>query len=306
MISSKSQRLFNPDGSTKTIFNPSNFTNNDLRDTKLFEPELTDPKFIGNVNYSSTTLASDINNKLPINNPNFTGVMTGTTINPTNLLIPQSAGGVYFYGSTTSNQAARFSYSASNILYWDSYTNANIQFRFGTSPIMKHQFFNNGDVSFTGNITSPTITTINSNINLKVNQTQFDSELASIDSRIDLLEGSNNVSFSNLTGISSTTETNISLKRFYYADVGSANCELILPSLHISNDSKSNGWLITIRSRQAVANSFKLTINCSTIGRFFYLGEGTSVYNSIDVSANGSLSLLTVNGTYFVINKQDS
>ena len=305
MISTQHRSLYNPDGTIKTTFNPKNFINTDLIDTKLHEPELTDPKIIGNINYSSSSLATDINNKLNVNNPTFTGVMAGPSINSTNLLIPQSLGGVYFYGSTTANLASRFSYSATNNLFWDSYNNAAIQFRFGASPITKHHFFNNGDVSLSGNITSPTITTINDNVALKANQSYVVSEISSLDARIDVLEALSNISFSNLTGIASTVETVISMKRTYYADVSSSAATLTLPSM-TGSDSKYNGWIMTFRSRQINTNSFRFIINCDVAGRFRPLGDGVTTNDFVTVEPNGCLTVVSVFGVYYTINKQDA
>ncbi len=129
------------------------------------------------ITYTDNQLALKAN----LNNPIFTGTLTASNTNSTSYYTPQSAGGYYFHTPSNgiSNPSSRISFSGGNVMFWDNYTPTNIQFRFGASPITKQTFFNNGDVSITGNILNcPTITAINDNLALKDDITSVNSKLS--------------------------------------------------------------------------------------------------------------------------------
>ena len=108
---------------------------------------------------TSATYNAGMALKANLASPIFTGTVTATNIQSTSFYIPQSSGGLYYYAGTTANLTSRIAFSSSNVMFWDNYSPTNIQFRYGVTPVAKQTFFNNGDVSITGNILNcPTIT----------------------------------------------------------------------------------------------------------------------------------------------------
>lgn len=222
--------------------------------------------------YTDTQLAL----KADKNNTTLTGTTTASVIKLVastgaprgQIYIPQSSGELIFYYGSNFSQGSRISYSAGNVMFWDNYASTNIQYRYGLNSDVKQVFYNNGDVSITGNIlNSPTITGINSSIALKADKTYTDTQLAlkdsitSVDSKLVLKADKTYV------------DTQLLLKD----DVTSVNSKLLLKDDITSVDSKC--LILQTQIDDIIASEYYESIAIGTITTLDP-GEPATVVNS--------------------------
>ena len=124
---------------------------------------------------TNTTLTNLINTKANISNPTF----TGTSIIP--IISNQTMycnGQIYFHAGNPNTPSSRIHIGSTDSMFWDNVLNVQTYWRWGASNIVKQVFYANGDISIPGSIINcPTITGINSNINLKADKTYTDNQL---------------------------------------------------------------------------------------------------------------------------------
>jgi hypothetical protein len=105
-----------------------------------------------------------LNTKSPLNNPTFTGVLTAPTITTA---IINCSDNLFFYRlvNGVSNPSSRIHLpSGSDILYWDNVNTPAIRWRWTALNVARQIFHSSGDIETTGNLISPTISAINTQL----------------------------------------------------------------------------------------------------------------------------------------------